>query len=331
MNTISIILKTFFITFPIMLFSFDLRAQEIVTDIDGNVYQTVAIGTQVWMKENLKTIHYRNGDAIPNVTGTTAWENLTTGACCHYNNNSANAATYGNLYNFKAISDNRNICPPGWHIPTDGEWTELTTALGGDSIAGGKLKESGTSHWISENVGADNSSGFTALPGGDRILNGAFYLMGDYGFFWSATEINNTNAYARALGRQVALIDRGPYNKIAGYSVRCLKDASTDVNDPTNGKQIPNEMKLNQNYPNPFNPSTYIRYTLGKPSQVKLTIYDLLGQQIRTLNDSFQTAGEHSLVWDAMDEMNNPVGSGIYLYRLQTAEMTIQKKMILVR
>ncbi len=198
-----------------------------ITDIDGNVYQTVKIGTQVWMKENLKTTHYRNGDAIPNVTETTAWENLTTGAYCHYNNNPANAAKYGNLYNFKTISDSRNICPSGWHVPTDAEWTELTTFLGGDSIAGGKLKESGTTHWTSENVGADNSSGFTALPGGDRILNGAFYLMGDYGFFWSATEIDNTNAYARALGRQVALVDRGPYNKIAGYSIRCLKDATT--------------------------------------------------------------------------------------------------------
>jgi uncharacterized protein (TIGR02145 family) len=305
--------------------------QDTVIDIDGNVYQTVTIGTQVWMKENLKTTHYRNGDAIPNIIGAAAWGNLTTGAYCHYNNSTANAAIYGNLYNFKAVTDSRNICPSGWHIPTDAEWTVLTEFLGGDSIAGGKLKESGTTHYLSPNIGADNSSGFTALPGGDRVLNGAFYLIGQCGFFWTATEIDTIYAYARAIAYQVVLVDRGGYNKVAGYSVRCLKDAGTGVDDPTNRKQIPGEMKLNQNYPNPFNPSTVISYQLPAFSNVKLTIYNLLGQKIKTLVNSFQNAGEHSLVWDATDEKNNPVSSGIYFYSLVTNGIRLQKKMIMVR
>jgi uncharacterized protein (TIGR02145 family) len=137
-----------------------------VTDIDGNIYHTVTIGTQVWMVENLKTTKYRNGDPIPNVTGN-AWAALTTGAYCWYNNDAATyKATYGALYNWYAVADSRNIAPTGWHVPTDAEWTTLTTFLGGESVAGGKLKETGTNHWTSPNTGATNETGFTALPGG---------------------------------------------------------------------------------------------------------------------------------------------------------------------
>jgi hypothetical protein len=127
------------------------------------------------------------------------------------------------------------------------------------------------------------------------------------------------------------LVDRGGYNKIAGYSVRCLKDAGTGVDDPTNRKQIPGEMKLNQNYPNPFNPTTVISYQLPVNSDVKLSIFNVLGQKIKTLVNTFQNAGEHSLVWDATDEKNNSVSSGIYFYKLEAGAMNLQKKMVLVR
>ena len=138
-----------------------------VVDIDGNVYNTVTIGTQVWMVENLKTTKYRNGDAIPNVTGNASWVALSTGAYCWYNNDAATyKATYGALYNWYAVGDSRNIAPSGWHVATDSEWTTLSTFLGGESIAGDKLKEIGTSHWLSPNTGATNSNGFTAFPGG---------------------------------------------------------------------------------------------------------------------------------------------------------------------
>ena len=151
-----------------------------VTDIDGNVYHTVTIGTQTWMVENLKTTRYRNGEAIPNITDNASWAALITCAYCDYNNIPSNSITYGKLYNWYAVNDSRNIAPMGWHVSTDAEWTTLTTFLGGTSIAGGKLKENGTIHWNSPNVGATNETGFSALPGGYR-LNSGFYGAGDSG------------------------------------------------------------------------------------------------------------------------------------------------------
>ncbi|HPG38883.1 MAG TPA: FISUMP domain-containing protein [bacterium] len=333
MNYIMTGLKLFSVIFTLMLFSNDLRAQETVTDIDGNVYQTVTIGAQVWMKENLKTTRYRNGDII----GTTSPATLDISGQSApnyqwaYAGAESNVAIFGRLYTWFTVTDNRNIAPTGWHVPTDAEWTELTSFLGGDSIACGKLKETGVTHWTSPNIGADNSSGFTALPGGNRIFNGSFYLKGDYGFFWTATDIDNIYAYARALGHQVTLIDRGSYNKKVGYSVRCIKDGITSVDDSKNGTQIPAEIKLNQNYPNPFNPTTAISYQLAENSNVKLQIYDTLGRCIKTLVNSHQGAGEHSIVWNGTDDANNPVSSGIYFCRVMAGEMSLQKKMVLVR
>ena len=135
---------------------------ETFTDIDGNVYHAVVIGTQTWMVENLKTTKYSNGDPIP-----TAVTSLTPGAYCMYNNDAVTyKADYGALYNWYAVADSRNIAPAGWHVPTKTDWTTLTDYLGGESVASGKLKENGSSHWLTPNTGATNSSGFTALPGG---------------------------------------------------------------------------------------------------------------------------------------------------------------------
>ena len=196
-----------------------------MTDIDGNVYKTITIGTQTWMAENLKTTKYRNGDLIPNVTDGTAWSALATGAYCWYNNDVANKATYGGLYNWFAVADTRNIAPTGWHVPTDAEWTTLTTFLGGESVAGGKLKEAGTSHWSSPNTGATNSSGFTALPGGYRLNNGgSFYDVGTNGNWWSSTAYGASNAWNRALNYYFAYAYRYYNNKQYGFSVRCVRD-----------------------------------------------------------------------------------------------------------
>ena len=159
-----------------------------VTDIDGNLYYAVIIGSQCWMAENLKTTKYRNGDAIPNVTDNTTWSALITGALCNYNNDANNMTTYGRLYNWYAVSDSRNIAPVGWHVPTDVELTTLTDYLGGLSIAGNKLKEPGTTHWASPNTGAVNETGFTALPGGYRVSSGSFSNLGNNGYWWSSTE-----------------------------------------------------------------------------------------------------------------------------------------------
>ena len=202
-----------------------------LTDIDHNEYKTVKIGNQWWMAENLKVTHYRNGEAIPEITKgsvwsnlTSAWSNLTTGAYCVYRNDESNSATYGRLYNWYTVNDSRNIAPDGWHVPTDAEWTTLTTYLGGESVAGGKLKESGTAHWISPNTGATNESGFAALPGGYRATYGNFDDMGYNATFWSSTEDDSLNAWTRTLPYDYSSVARYYTNKRSGFSVRLVRD-----------------------------------------------------------------------------------------------------------
>jgi uncharacterized protein (TIGR02145 family) len=196
------------------------------TDIDGNVYNTVKIGDQCWLKENLKTTHYANGDAIPNVTDNTQWINLTTGAYCNYCNNATIAETYGHLYNLYAVADTRNICPVGWKIPSvGGEWEVLTNYLGGKDIAGGKLKEAGTAHWTSPNAGATNESGFTALPGGSRNCGtGFFNNLNSYGF-WYASYFDYVLWERMDYNIRVAQWNMSlqQSSKKEGMSVRCIK------------------------------------------------------------------------------------------------------------
>ena len=401
---------------------FNTTSLETVTDMDGNVYHTVTIGTQVWMKENLKTTHYRNGDTIPNVISTVAWGGLTTGAYCNYNNDTTNGAMYGRLYNWYAVTDSRNICPDGWHVPSFSEWQILSDFLGGIDVAGGKMKD--TVLWNSPNTGADNSSGFSGLPGGTRFDAGSFYNLGFRADFWSSTPVGG-QAYQRDLQYDNAKFSWGGGAKMMGFSVRCLRDLPVTIPDPpetfsphspqnegrlttfkwrsstyatkyhlqvatdsvfsavvrdttvadtiftlstplamntlyywhvsainTGGEslwssvayfmtgtslavretdRIPEEFTLLQNYPNPFNPSTVISYRLSAYSSVKLTVYDVLGREIKTLVDVPQNAGEYSVVWSATDEKNMPVSSGIYFCRLETDHGILQKKMILIK
>ena len=194
-----------------------------MTDIDGNTYKTVTIGTQTWMAENLKVTKYNDGIAIPNVTDNTAWRELTTGALCDYGNTPSNSETYGKLYNWHAVNTGK-LCPTGWHVPSDAEWTELTDYLGGTSVAGGKLKETGTTHWNTPNTGATNETGFTALPGGQRDDLGAFFNIGDAGNWWSATEFGATGAWYRVVGSSGSPVYRFYLNKEVGFSMRCVRD-----------------------------------------------------------------------------------------------------------
>ena len=196
-----------------------------VTDYDGNVYPTIKIGGQWWMAENLKVTHYRNGDPIPYVTDNSTWAGLTTGAYCTYNDNKRIVAAYGGLYNWYAVADSRNIAPAGWHVPTDAEWQTLVDYLGGYSVAGGKMKEAGTTHWRSPNTGATNESGFSALPGGFRDYNnGLFGYMGDYAIFWSSTAHFSYSAWDFYLHYNDA---QGLFfynDRHYGFSVRCVRD-----------------------------------------------------------------------------------------------------------
>jgi uncharacterized protein (TIGR02145 family) len=184
----------------------------------------VTIGTQIWMTKNLDVENYRNGDSIPEVRDTSTWAALTTGAWCYYENNSAYGITYGKLYNWYAVNDSRGLAPSGWHVPTDAEWSTLTTYLGGVSVAGGKLKESGTTHWQSPNTGATNESCISALPGGYRYGNGSFYGIGNYGSWWSSSELDTSYAWNRYLYYNDANIRRYNFSKEAGFSVRCVQD-----------------------------------------------------------------------------------------------------------
>jgi uncharacterized protein (TIGR02145 family) len=206
-----------------------------VTDYDGNVYQTVTIGAQEWMAENLKVTHYRNGDPIPNATDSMTWVGLTAGAYCNYDNDEGLVATYGRLYNWYAVDDSRNIAPEGWHVPTDADWKQLEMYLGmsqaeADSTGwrgtdeGGKLKETGTTHWQSPNTGATNESGFSALPGGFRLYNGAFDGMGRYAPFWCSTEGDAGGGMYRRLSYGGSVVLRYYDLKRYGYSVRCVRD-----------------------------------------------------------------------------------------------------------
>jgi uncharacterized protein (TIGR02145 family) len=195
-----------------------------ITDIDGNTYATVSIGNQCWMSENLKTSRYRNGGLIPNVTtDDTAWGNLTTGAWSYYNNDVSNNAIYGKLYNwYTTLGD--TLCPTGWGVPTDAEWTTLTTYLGGEDVAGGKMKTIGTAYWESPNTGAINSSGFSALPGGYRYYQFSFVSIRNHAFFWSATEDASSIAWGRYLNFNDSYVFSLNFSKSVGASVRCLRD-----------------------------------------------------------------------------------------------------------
>jgi uncharacterized protein (TIGR02145 family) len=205
-------------------------ATDTVTDVEGNIYKTVKIGSQWWMAENLRTTKYRNGDPIPNVSDNAAWAALSTPAYCWYQNNKAGyGAVYGALYNWYAVdaesNGNRNICPTGWHVPSEAEWTTLTTYLGGLSVAGGKMKETGTSHWSAPNTGATNASGFTALPGGYRgYTSGDFGNIGSFGHWWSSTQADAALAWGEGLFTLDNPADHSTSVKKNGFSIRCVKD-----------------------------------------------------------------------------------------------------------
>lgn len=206
-----------------------------VTDIDGNVYQTVKIGSQWWMAENLKVTRYRNGDAIHKVINSSTWDSLGSGAYCSYNNDDLNVSTYGLLYNWYAVDDSRNMAPVGWHVPTDAELKEMEIYLGmGQSDAdrtgfwrgtdeGLKLKETGTTYWNSPN-NATNESGFSALSSGLRSYSGTFYNMGYTASYWSSTPSSSSRAWFRSLNNSLPGVFRYQRDKRNGYSVRCVKN-----------------------------------------------------------------------------------------------------------
>jgi uncharacterized protein (TIGR02145 family) len=197
-----------------------------VSDIDGNVYATIGIGSQIWMAENLKVTHYRDGSIIPEVQDNNLWKNLTSGAFCSYNNDAGISAGYGLLYNWSAVTNNISISPNGWHIPTIDEWDTLINKLGGKSTAGSLLKESGNAHWTSFNSDATNESGFSALPGGWRINMGSFFYINERGFWWTKSDdfLPGSFAYSYCLYNDSTNIVSLATIQNFGLSVRCVKN-----------------------------------------------------------------------------------------------------------
>ena len=211
-----------------------------VADIDGNVYNLISIGSQCWMKENLRVSKYRNGDSIPNHRDDSTLQENTQGSFSPYENFSPHSAVYGNLYNGYAVADPRGLCPAGWHVPTEADWTALVKTLDPNAytsddsttqsqVAGGFMKstgtyQAGTGLWFDPNTGATNSSGFTALPGGYRFYGNNFYALGISGFWWTSTPDSVDRAWFRTIFNEEANVYRSIANKKAAFSVRCVRD-----------------------------------------------------------------------------------------------------------
>jgi len=314
--------KTILLFAGLALLTMKTQAQTVI-DYDGNVYDTVHIGTQAWLKQNLKVTHYSNGDAIPIITSNNQWTLLSSGARCYYDNDSAtNKSIYGGLYNWYAVNDSRNICPTGWHVPTDSEWKTLEVYLGMSQLAsdatgwrgtteGGKLKESGYTHWLSPNTGASNISNFTALPGGYRSYTDGSYTVLSYNAeFWSSTQYDNTRAYDRELWYNNATAYRGYWSKNYGIAVRCIMDTTTTMlNDINNNYNI----KI---YPNPA--IDRVSIDCADRNSFKMQVYNVVGACVlqRQLSNGTNDIDISFLT------------TGIYVIQLISADETFQQKLI---
>jgi uncharacterized protein (TIGR02145 family) len=299
-----------------------LKAQT-VTDIDGNVYNTVTIGTQTWMDENLKTTRYNDGTIIPLVGDSmilirgrggsrliSLWEYLTTSAYCWYDNNKDYKDMYGALYNAYAVNT-KKLCPTGWHVPTADEWGALITYLGGASVAGGKLKEIDTIYWNAPNIGATNETGFTALPGGLRSITGKFYYFGYQGVWYSSTEASGGRGGGGNVGRSLQNDNNGIFYKgllkNSGSSVRCICG-----NIPSGINYMNSEIMIL--YPNPANDRLYLKNI--NLANTLIMIYDLQGKKVL----------DRKVDSESIDISN--LSNGIYIVKLVCPEITVITKFI---
>ncbi|MHC1737477.1 MAG: FISUMP domain-containing protein [Ignavibacteriaceae bacterium] len=299
--------------------SVNLSPDSTLTDYDGNIYQTVQIGTQTWMKENLKSIHYSDGVLIPNVAS--------------YNNSDSLASVYGRLYTWDAAMKNsttqkaQGVCPGGWHVPSNAEWSALESFLGGALVAGGKMKDTVSGYWKAPNKGATNSSGFSALPAGEYdafYTPNIFQLLSEFAVFWTSTQTSTLLARERYLAFDSSACLSFNWYKVMKYSIRCIQDAPPSAIEEETKE--PTDINLLQNYPNPFNPATVISYQLPVMSNVSLKVFDLIGNEVATLVNEEQPAGYHSVTFEA-----GKLASGVYMYQLTAGNFCVTKKLILTK
>jgi uncharacterized protein (TIGR02145 family) len=315
-----------------------------IIDIDGNGYKTVKIGDLNWMAENLRTTRFSNGDAIKlvssNSDGNTEWKNTNQPARSTFRGNTELVESLGYLYNFYAVKDERGICMDRWRVPTEEDWMNLETYAGmpaadlnrdgwagGIQNVGGKLKSVDSEHWESPNTGATDDYGFSWTGGRTRYAYGAFEApesLYRFSSIWSADENNDGNAYRRLVRYNRNEIRRSVIPKKSGVSVRCVSDiTAVSIEDKSS---LPKTYELRQNYPNPFNPLTQIQFELPQPSQISLTVYDLLGRVSKELVNTNYAAGRHQIKFDGSN-----LASGIYLYQLKTDSKVITKRMTLLK
>jgi uncharacterized protein (TIGR02145 family) len=291
-------------------FSSNTQSQNVI-DIDSNVYNTVTIGTQTWMRENLRVTHFRTGDSIQDGSNYPGWEDIYTGVYSISDYDSV-SQLFGALYNWFAVDDNRSLCPSGWHIPDTSEWSALFSYLGGDSIAGGKMKEADTVHWKSPNSGATNSSGFTALPAGFRLLYGqqTYTSIGTAGCFWSADEVDVNRSYGLFIAYNRTNVFMGIPVKQTGYSIRCICDSMANtINEKKNHFGI----KI---YPNPATNKIIIDCPDYK--NLSLFIYSIVGKIIL----------QRKLINGTNEVDISFLSKGLYIIKVSGAEWAVQQKLV---
>jgi uncharacterized protein (TIGR02145 family) len=293
-----------------------------VTDYDGNVYSTININGQEWMQENLKVTHYLDGSAIPNITSNTLWTNLTSGAYCDYKDTNSNSIIYGRLYNWYATSD-RRICPEGWNVPTHSDWnvmekyldnsvdTSVTSSTWVGNDIGNKLKEVGTNHWNYPNLGATNSSGFTALGASFRYPNGTFGILGNDADFWTSTTFSTTDAWFRHLYTGDHRIGNVILPKNYGFSIRCIR--RTSINGIMEGINPEGQIYI---YPIPATDRVFLNNV--NLQNATLRIFSIIGTCV--------TQQELSIGTNEIDI--SFLSSGIYLIFVSNPDTTFQKKLI---
>lgn len=299
-----------------------------VTDIDGNVYNTVVIGNQEWMQENLAVTKYNNGDPIPLIVDNASWYAATAGAYTYYNNDIANYTTYGALYSGHVVMDSRGVCPAGWHIPIDNEWRlmlksicttgdcDLTWAPDNTSSGnqgtdeGGKIKETGTAHWNSPNTGATNSSGFTSLPAGYRYWDGNYYTQNIYTLYWTATEhAISVNMWFYAPYHDQSAIYHGYGDKLNAHSLRCIRPASGSGIDEIDAEDI-------LVYPNPA--QNNFSLDIKQENIDRLQIFDIAGNLVL----------ETALVLGVNEVAIDNLLAGIYILEITGGDEVLRKKLV---
>ena len=312
-------MKKYCLILLVVLLTSKLIAQNTLTDIDGNIYNTVVIGNQVWMKENLKTTHYRNGTSIPTGLSNAAWQSTSNGAFAVYNDSASLGSIYGNLYNWYAVADPAGLCPAEWHVPTNKDWNRLVLFYDANAdttcaycpqstFTGALMKEAGLTNWYAPNTAASNISGFKALPGGSKGYNGVYDFKGQFADFWSLNPYSPTEAYLRGVGYNYADYYSLFFSKNYGFSVRCVFDqsASTWTGLESNQGNLVTEL-----YPNPTSGILHIETSKAIK---KIEVFDVLGQLVLSYGNEKQID---------LSKLN----SGLYLIRF-TSENGVEQRRV---